>query len=193
VTGLRGILPTPHRRRRWELSKAQEAGGSGELQSMRTPASLRASGRPWIPKIEACRSPGNPTPPWIPRNPAPELEDADATINPKNRTLHSPGLGFVVGRRIHASTPWDRERSMGRFRDGGRAALGNRRDWPATVAGTHGGEEEEVGMSETGRTGRSAGGLLSSGEKMRGGFCKNTVAQLISGRREYFNFVFQIF
>jgi hypothetical protein len=151
----------------------QGAGGRRQWRApehMRRPASLRASGRPWIPKIEACRSPGNPTPPWIPRTPAPELEDADATINPKNRTLLSPALGFVVGRRIHASTPWDRERSMGRFRDGGRAALGNGRDWPATVAGTHGGEEEEVGMSETGRTGRSAGDYYLQVKKCEGVF-----------------------
>jgi hypothetical protein len=69
-----------------------------------------------------------------------------------------------------------RQETVGTFRQLWRAELGD------------GGEEEvRAGDGDEGERRRrdGAGGRVRSGEKVRGVFCKNTGAQLISGRREY--------
>jgi hypothetical protein len=68
-----------------------------------------------------------------------------------------------------------RQETVGTFRQQSRAELED------------GGEEEvRAGDGDEGERGRrdGAGGHVRSGEKVQGAFCKNTGAQLISGRRE---------
>jgi hypothetical protein len=71
---------------------------------------------------------------------APGHQYANDVMNPQNRTLPSPRLGFVVGLSIYASTPSDQERSMGWFPGGdhgtGRAVGNGRwRDWERRIKG----------------------------------------------------------
>jgi hypothetical protein len=82
-------------------------------------------------------------PPWMHQGPSSRARGRRPAMDPQNPSLPSPGLGFVVGLQIYAST---RERGMGWLRGSGRAASRDRRDRPATVAGGNGdGGEEEVG------------------------------------------------
>jgi hypothetical protein len=108
-------------------------------------------------------------------------------MNPKNRALPSPGLGFVVRLQIFNSTAWERKRRMGWCSAGlegppGSAGDGGARDWGATDGGEECEEEEKNECVP-------AGGWDSLGEILQGAFCKTTSAQLNSGRREYYIYI----
>jgi hypothetical protein len=55
------------------------------------------------------------------------------------------------------------------------------REWPATAVA----EKEPVVGKRNRKRGTSAGGVVRSGEKGQGSFCKNDVASSKSRRREY--------
>jgi hypothetical protein len=126
VKGIRGILP--HHR--------DVEGGvwarRGRLAEVRAPghedAGVREGLRATIDsKYQSFPESGTPTLPST-------THGTSTPMNPQNRTLPLPRLGFVVGLSIYASTPSDQERSMGWFPGGDRgtrraARNGWWRDW----------------------------------------------------------------
>jgi hypothetical protein len=115
-------------------------------------------------------------PPWMHHGPSSRARGRRPAMDPQNPSLPSPGLGFVVGLQIYAST---RERGMGWLWGSGRVASGDRRDRPATVAGGNGdGGEEEVGTGMGTRPTRVREDELVQVKKREGFFAKTPARSL---------------